>query len=158
MQYKGLSFYFALLALVLFMSTAALAADETQQGKGISPGAGETHQSKSVLPDAGETQQGKGVLPSTDETRQGKGVTAGASETHQGKVLAAGAGKLTMEDTMAKMQYTHEVASNADIMCEGKKCGLSDVKMGDMVQVTIDKQGDKTVFTKIEVKKANSPS
>jgi len=144
MQYKGLSFYFALLALVLFMGTAALA-DETRQGKSLVPG-------------VGETQQGGGVVPSTDETRQSKGVTAGASETHQGKVLAAGAGKLTMEDTMAKMQYTHEVASNADIMCEGKKCGLSDVKMGDMVQVTIDKQGDKTVFTKIEVKKANSPS
>src|SRR5712692_1754229 len=115
MQYKGLSFCFALLALVLFMGTAALAADETQQGKGILVGAG---------------------------------------ETQQGKVIVAGAGKLTMEDLRGNMQYTHEVAPNAEIMCEGKKCGLSDVKMGDMVQVTIDKQGDKTVATKIEVKKA----
>lgn len=118
MQYKGLSFCFALLALVLFMGTAALA----------------------------------------DETHQDKGITAGAGETHQGKVIAAGAGKLTMEDMRGNMQYTHEVAPNAEIMCEGKKCGLSDVKMGDMVQVTIDKQGDKTVATKIEVKKANSSS
>src|SRR5713101_1531591 len=117
MRYKGLSFCFALLALVLFMGTAALAADETQQGKGI---------------------------------------TAGADETQQGKVIVAGAGKLTMEDMRGNMQYTHEVAPNAQIICEGKKCGLSDVKMGDLVQVTIDKQGDKTVATKIEVKKADS--
>src|SRR5713101_7646348 len=131
MQYKGLSFCFALLALVLFMGTAALA-DETHQDKGITAGAGETHQDK--------------------------GITAGAGETHQGKVIAAGAGKLTMEDLRGNMQYTHEVAPNAEIMCEGKKCGLSDVKMGDMVQVTVDKQGDRTVVTKIEVKKADRPS
>jgi hypothetical protein len=118
MRYKGLSFCFALLALVLFMGTAALA----------------------------------------DETLQGKGITTGAGETHQGKVIVAGAGKLTMEDMMGNMQYTHEVAPNAEIMCEGKKCGLSDVKMGDMVQVTVDKQGDKTVVTKIEVKKADRSS
>jgi len=132
MQYKGLSFCFALLALVLFMGTAALAADETQQGKGILPGAGETH--------------------------QGKSTAVGAGETQQGKVIVAGAGKLTMEDLRGNMQYTHEVAPNAEIMCEGKKCGLSDVKMGDLVQVTIDKQGDKTVATRIEVKKADSSS
>jgi hypothetical protein len=132
MQYKGLSFCFALLALVLFMGTAALAADETQQGKGITAGASETHQDKAI--------------------------TAGASETHQGKVIVAGAGKLTMEDMTGNMQYTHEVAPNAEIMCGGKKCGLSDVKMGDMVQVTVNTQGDKTVVTKIEVKKADSAS
>ena len=119
MRYKGLSFCFALLALVLFIGTAALAADETQQGKGI---------------------------------------TASAGETQQGKVIVAGAGKLTMEDMRGNMQYTHEVAPNAEIMCEGKKCGLSDVKMGDLVQVTVDKQGDKTVVTKIEVKKADRSS
>ncbi len=131
MRYKGLSFYFAPLGLALFMSTAALAA-ETHQGKGITAGAA--------------------------ETQQGKSTAAGAAETQQGKVIVAGAGKLTMEDMRGNMQYTHEVAPNAQIICEGKKCGLSDVKMGDLVQVTVDKQGDKTVVTKIEVKKADSAS
>jgi len=144
MRYKGLSFCFALLALVLFMSTTALAA-ETQQGKGIAPG-------------ADEIQQGKSAAPSAVETQWGKSTAAGAAETQQGKVIVAGAGKLTMEDMRGNMQYTHEVAPNAEIMCEGKKCGLSDVKMGDLVKVTVDKQGDKTVATRIEVKKANSPS
>jgi hypothetical protein len=157
MRYKGLSFCFALLALVLFMGTAALA-DETQQGKGVLPGAGDTHQGRGIMPGAGETQQSKGIMPGAGETQQSKSTAVGAGETQQGKVIVAGAGKLTMEDTTGNMQYTHEVAPNADIMCEGKKCGLSDVKMGDMVKVTIDKQGDKTVITKIEVKKANSPS
>ncbi len=145
MQYKGLSFCFALLALILFMGTAALAADETQQGKGITAGVSGTHQDK-------------GIPADIDETHQGKGITAGASETQQGKVIVAGAGKLTMEDMTGNMQYTHEIAPNVEIMCGGKKCVLSDVKMGDMVQVTVDKQGDKTVVTKIEVKKADSAS
>ena len=118
MRYKGLSFGFALLALVLFMGTAALA-EETPQSKSITPGAG---------------------------------------ETHQGKVVAAGAGKLTMEDLRGNMQRTFEVAANTNIMCESKKCGLSDVKMGDMVMVTVDNQGDKIVATKIEVKKADMAS
>src|SRR5262245_591208 len=131
MRYKGLSFCFALLALVVFISPVALAE--------------ETLQSKSITDDAGETPQGKGV-------------TAGAVETQQGKVIVAAAGKLTMEDMKGNMHYTHDVAPNAEIMCEGKKCGLSDVKMGDMVQVTINKQGDKTVVTKIEVTKADHSS
>ena len=131
MRYKGLSFYFAPLALALFMSTVALAA---------------------------EIYQGKGIIAGAAETQQGKSTAAGAAETQQGKVIVAGAGKLTMEDMRGNMQYTHEVAPNTQIICEGKKCGLSDVKMGDLVQVTVDKQGDKTVATKIEVKKADSAS
>lgn len=105
MRYKGLSFCFASLALALFLSTTALAA-----------------------------------------------------ETFQGKVLSAGAGKLTITDTKGNMQQTHEVAANAQIMCDGKKCGLSDVKTGDMVLVTVDQNGNKTVVTKVEVKSADSSS
>jgi len=144
MRYKGLSFCFALLALVLFMGTTVLAG-ETQQGEGITAG-------------VGETQQSKGITAGVGETHQGKNTAASAGETQQGKVIVAGAGKLTMEDMKGNMQYTHEVASNAEVMCEGKKCGLSDVKMGDLVKVTLDKQGDKTVVTRIEVKKADSAS
>jgi len=105
MRYKGLAFCFASMALALFLSTAALAA-----------------------------------------------------ETYQGKVLSAGAGKLTITDLKGNAQQTHEVAANAQIMCDGKKCGLSDVKTGDMVMVTLDKNGDKTVATKIEAKSADRSS
>jgi hypothetical protein len=81
-----------------------------------------------------------------------------AAETHQGKVLSVGAGKLTMVDTVSHMQLTQDVAADAAILCENKQCGLSDVKAGDMVMVTVDKDGNKTVVTKIEVKKAGSSS
>jgi hypothetical protein len=52
-----------------------------------------------------------------------------AADIHQGKVVGVGAGKLTMEDMAGKNQHTHEVATNAAISCEGKACGLSDVKV-----------------------------
>jgi hypothetical protein len=81
---------------------------------------------------------------------------AGAADMHQGKVVEVGAGKLTMTDMAGKNQHSHEVATDAAISCEGKKCGLSDVKVGDMVTVTTDMKDGKTMATKIEAKKAGS--
>ena len=79
-----------------------------------------------------------------------------APAMHQGKVVEVGAGKLTMTDMTDKNQHTHEVATNAAITCEGKTCGLTDVKVGDMVRVTTDTKDSKTLATKIEAKKAGS--
>ena len=79
---------------------------------------------------------------------------AGAADMHQGKVVEVGAGKLTMTDMAGKNQHSHEVATDAAISCEGKKCGLSDVKAGDMVTVTTDTKDGKTMATKIEARKA----
>jgi hypothetical protein len=76
-----------------------------------------------------------------------------APATHQGKVVEVGVGTLTMTDTAGTNQHTHEVASNAVITCEGKPCGLTDMKVGDMVTVTTDTQDGKTLATKIAVKK-----
>jgi hypothetical protein len=81
---------------------------------------------------------------------------AGAADMHQGKVVEVGAGKLTMTDMAGKNQHSHEVATDAAITCEGKACGLSDVKAGDMVTVTTDTKDGKTLATKIEAKKAGS--
>ncbi len=79
-----------------------------------------------------------------------------AADMHQGKVVGVGAGKLTMTDMAGKNQHSHEVATDAAITCEGKACGLTDVKVGDMVTVTIDTKDGKTMATKIEAKKAGS--
>lgn len=76
--------------------------------------------------------------------------------THQGKVVGVGAGTLTMTDTAGANQHTHEVASNAVITCDGKPCGLNDMKAGDMVTVTIATMNGKTVATKIDGMKAAS--
>jgi hypothetical protein len=77
-----------------------------------------------------------------------------AQATHQGKVVAVGASQLTMTDTAGTNSYTHEVAVNAVITCEGKPCGLDGVKAGDMVTVTTETKDGKTVATRIEATKA----
>jgi len=79
-----------------------------------------------------------------------------AADMHQGKVVKAGEGKLTMTDTAGKNEHMHDVASNAAVTCEGKTCGLADVKAGDMVTVTTETKDGKTMATKIEAKKAGS--
>ena len=84
------------------------------------------------------------------------GLPVWAADMHQGKVVEVGPGKLTMTDTAGKNQHTHEVATDAAITGEGKTCGLTDVKVGDMVTVTTDMKDGKAVATKIEAKKAGS--
>lgn len=79
-----------------------------------------------------------------------------AADSHQGKVVEVSAGKLTMTDMAGKNQHTHDVASDAAVSCEGKTCGLTDVRAGDIVTVTIDTKDGKTVATKVEAKKAGS--
>ncbi len=46
------------------------------------------------------------------------------------------------------------MAKDAKITCDGKDCKLDDLKKGQTVTVTIEKQGDDTVATKIEAKTA----
>jgi hypothetical protein len=84
------------------------------------------------------------------------GCRSTAASTHQGKVVGVGAGTLTMTDMAGANQHTHEVASTAVILCDGKPCGLIDVNAGDLVTVTTDTKAGKTVATKIEAKKAVS--
>jgi hypothetical protein len=81
---------------------------------------------------------------------------AWAADMHQGKVVETGGGKIIMTDMAGKNQHTHDVATDAAVTCEGKTCGLSDVKSGDMVTVTTDTKDGKTMATKIEAKKAGS--
>jgi hypothetical protein len=75
---------------------------------------------------------------------------------HEGKVVEVGTGTLTMIDTAGANQHTHDVASNAVITCEGKPCGLNDLKAGNPVTVTTATQDGKTLATKIEARKAVS--
>jgi len=79
-----------------------------------------------------------------------------APATHQGKVVAVGAGTLTMTDTAGANQHTHNVDSTAAIICEGKPCGLNELKAGDLVTVTTDTKEGRTLATRIEARKALS--
>jgi hypothetical protein len=81
-----------------------------------------------------------------------------AANSHKGKVVEAGAGKLTMTDIEGKNQHTHEVPADATILCNGNKCGLEDLKVGETVKVTLGKKGDQTVVTMIREGKAQKAS
>jgi hypothetical protein len=80
----------------------------------------------------------------------------GKQATDKGKVVELGIEKLTMTDMEGKNQHDHKVNSDVVITCEGKPCGLSDVKAGDMVTVTTEDTDGKSLATKIEAKKAAS--
>ena len=86
---------------------------------------------------------------STPATHEGK------QAMDEGKVVELGIEKLTMTDTAGKNQHDHEVASDVVVTCEGKPCGLSDVKAGDMVTVTTETKDGTALATKIEAKKAS---
>ncbi len=78
------------------------------------------------------------------------------AEVHQGKVVTAGVGKLTMTDVAGQNEQTHTVASDVIVTCGGKPCGLSDMKTGSTVAVTLEKRGDQTLVTKIEVQEVST--
>jgi hypothetical protein len=77
-----------------------------------------------------------------------------AANSHTGKVVEAGGGKLTMTDRSGQNQHTHDVPADAKILCSGKPCGLTDLKAGDTIKVTLGKQDDQTVVTMIRDGKA----
>ena len=75
------------------------------------------------------------------------------ANTHTGIVVSAADGKLTMTGKDGK-EHSHAVAKDAKISCDGKDCKLEDLKKGQTATVTVEKQGDDTVVTKIEAKAA----
>ncbi len=66
------------------------------------------------------------------------------SNTHTGVVVSVADGKLTMTDKDGKNEHSHTVAKDAKITCDGKDCKLDDLKKGQTVTVTVEKQGDDT--------------
>jgi len=74
-----------------------------------------------------------------------------ADHTHEGKVVKVDGSKLTMTDKAGK-EHSHDVGTTAKVLDDGgKEIKLGDLKAGQMIMVTMDKD-DKEV-AKIEVKK-----
>ena len=74
-----------------------------------------------------------------------------AEHTHEGKVVKVDGTKLTMTDKDGK-EHSHDVPATAKVMDEGdKEIKLGDLKAGQMIMVTMDKD-DKAV-AKVQVKK-----
>jgi len=78
-----------------------------------------------------------------------------AADTHQGKVVETKAGKLTMTDMEGKNQHTMDVPTTAAVTRDGKTAVLTDLKAGDTITVTTEKQGEKPGVTKVEAKPAS---
>ena len=66
---------------------------------------------------------------------------------HDGIVVSAGVGKLTMTMMNGEKQHTHDVATGATIMLDGKAAKLEDLKAGFHVKVMTD---DSSMATKID--------
>ncbi|MBI3862062.1 MAG: hypothetical protein HY290_09215 [Planctomycetia bacterium] len=77
-------------------------------------------------------------------------VARAADKVHEGKVVSAtdgkaGAdGKLVMMEDSDKKEHSHTIKSSVKITLNDKSAKLSDLKKGDHVKVTSDKDGNVT--------------
>jgi DNA-binding protein YbaB len=69
-----------------------------------------------------------------------------------GVVASIGDGKITV--TVDGKDQVLAVAKDADVTSDGKACKLEDLKKGESVAVTLKKNADSTVATKVEAKSA----
>lgn len=85
--------------------------------------------------------------------------TAFADDTkpgaHEGKIVKVESGKLTMTDKDGKNQHSHAIPATAKVTLDGKAAKLEDLKPGNAVKVTVEKQQDKLVIVSVEAKKAD---
>ncbi len=72
-----------------------------------------------------------------------------------GVVAGVGDGKITV--TADGKDQVVAVAKDADVSCDGKACKLEDLKKGAVVAVTLKKNADSTVATRVEAKSAAAP-
>jgi len=73
--------------------------------------------------------------------------------THEGTVVSVTGDTLVMK-SKAKTgeeakEYSHKLADNAKVMCDGKTCKLQDLKPGQKIRVTT-KKGDRKTIVKVE--------
>jgi hypothetical protein len=80
------------------------------------------------------------------------------TRVHRGTVITVSADKIVTQGSSGqKKEHTYEVAPTVAVTCEAKPCKLSDIKAGERVTITTEKQQDgKAIATKIEAQKANS--
>src|SRR5258705_11107363 len=83
---------------------------------------------------------------------------AALTRVHTGTVVSVSADKLVTQGLSdKKKEHTYAIAAAVNVICETKPCKLTDIKAGDQVTVTVEKQQDgSTLATKIETKKVNS--
>jgi hypothetical protein len=76
-----------------------------------------------------------------------------AAETVQGKVVSAQANKLTMTDNDGE-RHVLQVNADTKITLDGKAAKLEDLKAGQAVTATFQKEGTNLIAQKIDAKAA----
>jgi hypothetical protein len=71
-----------------------------------------------------------------------------AGNSHEGTIVSATATQIVMKDKAGK-EMTHQLATGAEVLCDGKTCKLADLKPGQKVRITT-KKGDEKTATKVE--------
>ncbi|MGD9858172.1 MAG: hypothetical protein AB7U20_24780 [Planctomycetaceae bacterium] len=77
-----------------------------------------------------------------------------ASNTFEGKVVSVTANKLVMTNKEGK-EYSHTLAKDAKLTCDGTACKAEDLKAGRRVRVTTNKD-DRNVAIGIEALNKNA--
>lgn len=83
------------------------------------------------------------VLPDAAINKQ-----ASSSKTFDGKVVSLAGNKLVML-SKAGTEYSHTLAADAQLTCDGVVCRAEDLKAGNQIRVTTQKN-DRNVATGIE--------
>jgi hypothetical protein len=80
------------------------------------------------------------------------------TRVHKGTVVSVNADTLVTQGLSGKKkEHTYAIAPAVNVICETKPCKLTDIKSGEQVTVTVEKQQDgKTLATKIEARKVSS--
>lgn len=76
------------------------------------------------------------------------GKSEACPNTHDGKVVSISGGKLVMSSHEGK-HYSHTVADDAKVCCDGKTCRTEDLKVGHKIRVTT-RPDDNKVAIKVE--------
>lgn len=68
--------------------------------------------------------------------------------TFEGKIVSVKGGKLVMKNQEGK-EYSHTLAKDAKVCCDGTACQTDDLKVGSRIRVTT-KKDDRNVATGVE--------
>jgi len=68
-----------------------------------------------------------------------------------GKLVQAANGEIIMTDMQGNDKHSHRLAADAQIIINGQKAAIGDLKPGDAIRV-VTKEGDENTVTKVEVK------
>ena len=71
-----------------------------------------------------------------------------SSNTFEGKIVSMTGDKLVMTNKKGK-EYSHTLAKDAQVVCDGTVCKAEDLKVGSRLRVTTQKD-DRNVVTGIE--------